>query len=272
MAGDHRGERKRDWDWKLHLMTHPFLYRSGFRRRARGRPGKPGGGKPLRLFRVAGLHFDGTDGSTTFTDVEGKTWTAAGLAQIDTAQSKFGGASGLFDNSLDYISTPNHADFDFADGEFELRGWVRFHGLDNFTNRGLVCHDAISGTRGWLGYATPGPTPKIKFQGWVGATPYEITGTTTLVINQWYYVVFNRDQSSGDLLRVYLDGVQEASVAITGSIGNPSEPCVFATLWDGGSALTSNGADAWLDDWEIFKGSCGHRGGTTFSVPTAAFT
>ena len=45
------------------------------------------------------LHCNGTDGSTTFTDEIGKTVTANGNAQIDTAQSKFGGASGLFDGT-----------------------------------------------------------------------------------------------------------------------------------------------------------------------------
>ena len=39
------------------------------------------------------LHFDGADTSTTFTDESGKVWTPAADAQIDTAQSKFSGAS-----------------------------------------------------------------------------------------------------------------------------------------------------------------------------------
>ena len=48
------------------------------------------------------LHYNGADGSTTFTDSETtpKTVTAHGSVQIDTAQSKFGGASGLFTTQL----------------------------------------------------------------------------------------------------------------------------------------------------------------------------
>lgn len=52
------------------------------------------------------LHMNGVDASTTFTDTASggtHTWTASGNAQIDTAQSKFGGASGLFDGNGDYI-------------------------------------------------------------------------------------------------------------------------------------------------------------------------
>lgn len=39
---------------------------------------------------VSLLHFEGADASTTFTDETGKVWTAAGNAQIDTAQYKYG--------------------------------------------------------------------------------------------------------------------------------------------------------------------------------------
>ncbi|MBI4688786.1 MAG: hypothetical protein HY754_00715 [Nitrospirae bacterium] len=51
------------------------------------------------------LHFNGTNGSTTFTDsATSKSVTASGNAKIDTAQSKFGGASGLFNGTTDYLS------------------------------------------------------------------------------------------------------------------------------------------------------------------------
>lgn len=36
--------------------------------------------------KVLGLHMNGTNGSTTFTDVKGKTMTAYGNARISTAQ------------------------------------------------------------------------------------------------------------------------------------------------------------------------------------------
>ncbi len=58
--------------------------------------------------------MNGADGSTTFTDSAtggSHTWTAYGNAQIDTAQNKFGGASGLFDGSGDYIDTPDSPDW-----------------------------------------------------------------------------------------------------------------------------------------------------------------
>ena len=74
-------------------------------------------------FTVALLHMDGTDGSTTFTDESGKTWTANGNAQIDTAQSYFGGASGLFDGTGDYISAGDSADWQL-DGGSDSNEWT----------------------------------------------------------------------------------------------------------------------------------------------------
>lgn len=74
---------------------------------------------------VALLHMNGSDASTTFTDQRGHTFTAAGNAQIDTAQSKFGGASGLFDASGDYISTPDSDEWSFGSGDFTIECWYR---------------------------------------------------------------------------------------------------------------------------------------------------
>jgi hypothetical protein len=80
-------------------------------------------------YTVVLLHMNGSDASTTFTDNAfgglGHTWTANGNAQIDTAQSKFGGASGLFDGNGDYISTPDSDDFFFSAGDFTFDTWVR---------------------------------------------------------------------------------------------------------------------------------------------------
>lgn len=74
---------------------------------------------------VALLPMDGADASTTFTDLKGHTFTAAGNAQIDTAQSKFGGASGLFDGTGDAVSAAAHADFGFGAGDYTVEGHFR---------------------------------------------------------------------------------------------------------------------------------------------------
>ena len=66
------------------------------------------------------LHFNGADASTTFTDESGKAWTASGHAQIDTAQSVFGGASGLFDGTDDYIYAADSDDWNLGTLDFTV--------------------------------------------------------------------------------------------------------------------------------------------------------
>ena len=77
------------------------------------------------------LHCDGTDGATTFTDSSdtSHTVTANGNAQIDTDQSKFGGASGLFDGTGDYLSIPDSADWDFGTGDWTIDFLIRFNAI-----------------------------------------------------------------------------------------------------------------------------------------------
>lgn len=77
------------------------------------------------------LHCNGDDESQTFIDSSvsnTKTMTASGTAQIDTAQKKFGIASGLFDGNSDYVSTPDHADwgvFASATDNWTVDLWIK---------------------------------------------------------------------------------------------------------------------------------------------------
>lgn len=73
------------------------------------------------------LHMDGSDGSTTFTDSGpgARSITVQGNAQIDTAQSKFGGASGLFDGTGDGLVTA--AAIPSLTGNFTFDFWMRFN-------------------------------------------------------------------------------------------------------------------------------------------------
>lgn len=80
-----------------------------------GGPPVEEGGDPDFASVFSLMHMDGANGSTDFKDVALRTWLVSGNSQISTAQSKFGGASGLFDGNLDYISDPvgNIADWKF---------------------------------------------------------------------------------------------------------------------------------------------------------------
>lgn len=70
------------------------------------------------------MHFDGSDGSASFIDVKGHTVTPQGGAQITTAQSKFGGASGSFlPTDGAYLTSPNSTDWDLTSVDSTVELW-----------------------------------------------------------------------------------------------------------------------------------------------------
>jgi hypothetical protein len=73
------------------------------------------------------LHCNGTNGSTTFTDVIGHTLTAAGGVTISTAQSKFGSASGVSTAATgSALSASTSADFGFGTGDFTVEMFIYY--------------------------------------------------------------------------------------------------------------------------------------------------
>ena len=206
------------------------------------------------------LHFNGVDASTAFTDGKGHTFTANGNAQIDTAQSLFGGASGLFDGSEDYLSTPNHADFNFGTGDFCIETAVRFNTLPSNSIVSLASTYQNS-TNGWsVQYRTDvGEGNRLTFG--VGDARNNFAWSPS--INTWYRVAISR---AGTSLRAFVDGIQIGS-----TIANSSNLTSTAALWVG--ALNFGGGiqffNGWLDELRITKGVARYT--ANYTVATGPF-
>ena len=152
------------------------------------------------------LHMEGTDAATTFTDdVYGvrsqKGIVAIGNAQIDTAQSKFGGASALFDGTGDYLFSPSNSDFGFGTGDFTLEGWFRFV---NFTN-GPALFDLRS--------AGGTEVKPLIYCGSDGTLYYYVNGAaritgSALSTATWYHITVSR---SGTSTKMFVNGSQVGS-------------------------------------------------------------
>src|ERR1041384_2274292 len=97
------------------------------------------------------LHMDGVNNSTTFTDSSQSphTFTAYSGAKISTAQSVFGGASGLFNGSTDYIDTPTSTDFDIWQGNATVDFRVNF--VSTAGDQG-ICGKLPCGINHWIIY------------------------------------------------------------------------------------------------------------------------
>lgn len=216
-----------------------------------------GGIDPYFSTVVSLLHFDGADGSTTFTDVKGRTWTAYGDAQIDTSQSVYGGASGLFDGVGDYIGTASHSDFNFGTGDFTLQARVRPLSLSN--NYGSIIANGTSSfvtvNRALLVYGSAAPitAQRSKF-GLVGpllGTDNALLLSTTLAsVNTWYHVAVTR---SGNTFRLFINGIIEATATYTGAMDFSNLGTLIGKNgWDGAAGhLNAN-----VEEFRANKGIC----------------
>lgn len=155
------------------------------------------------------LHMDGADASTTFTDESGKTWPANGNAQIDTAQSVFGGASGLFDGTGGYIITPNSTDFDRGTNDWTVDMRVRRNGAQALYD-GLFSPSADA-AGGW-GVQFNASSAPILITRAGGGNTIRATGSA-LADATWVHVAVVR---SGNTVYIFQDGVQTTSASVTG--------------------------------------------------------
>lgn len=208
-------------------------------------------------WRVLGLHCDGANTSTTFTDVKGKTVTAVGNAQISTAQypSLTGKtSSGYVDGAGDYLTIPDSADWDFGTGAFTVRIRARFSGVT--TAQALVSNYLNSGTGFSLVF--DGVNSKLQF----------LNGTTALLdvawspsTNTWYDIEVSR---YGTSLRGFVNGTQVGATAtnstnITGST---------STLFIGARDSTNQLFTGYFSEVEIYNGAAVHTAAfTSLTVP-----
>ena len=212
------------------------------------------------------LHFDGSDGSTTFTDssLSPKTFSVVGDAQIDTAQSKFGGASGLFDGTGDYIETPDHADWILGGGTgpFTIDGWIRFNSVAScgFLNQGETANDRWN-----IGFTG---TELSFIQKTSGLTTHNMTKSWSPSSNTWYHIAFIRGWGGvNDDFAFTVDGSQVGTTSnVSDNIANFASHLIVGTKWDGGVFVPFNG---WMDEWRISNVA---RWTANFTPPTEAYS
>jgi hypothetical protein len=218
------------------------------------------------------LHGDGTDGSTTFTDSgpSGYAFTAYGNAQIDTAQSKFGGSSMLFDGTGDYVRSDSASDdFSIGTSDFTLDYWVKFTGVtgspalvsvgDSLGDGWYIHCDGTGITQFTLYYSKPGHT-SIYF-------PTIRPGTIAITTGQWYHHAWVK---TGQTYRFFEDGVLRDTSGILGEVDCGIHSSSKFTLGTRPLATPSgNYFDGWLDEVRFSKSALWT---SSFTPPTNAHT
>jgi len=205
------------------------------------------------------LHFEGADASTTFTDESGKTWSRGGNAQINTAQYKFGGASGLFDGVGDFIYHPGASpdtDFAFGTGDFTIDFWYYCTLVDASTNYLYSSADGAGTTYPTIYFNTAG---KVIYG--IGQAAAVITGTTALT-SAWIHIAVVR--YSGNT-KLYINGTQEGSTYADSNNYSVAvaRPVVMA------DNVAANEAKGYIDELRVSKGIA--RWTANFTPPTLPY-
>lgn len=263
-------------DWKLRqLAFRSFARRENVRRHNRQRgfiinPYAYGGffgGDPYFSYLVSGLHLDGSNGSTTFTDIKGKTWSriSPGTAEISTTESKFGGAS--LKPITWGISTPDHSDFDFGSADFTIRFWAYWSFLTSTDGTGvylisrgrenlLIPYLFFNNTSGFITF----------FASTDGGSSWNVApGTTAVSTGGWYFVSISRQ---GNDWHIHLNGNYQSSDSESGSVYTLSQPLAVGSAYTGGTVAAD--LRGYIDDVQVYNG-VGIYNNSNYSPPSIAF-
>jgi hypothetical protein len=212
------------------------------------------------------IHANGTDASTVFTDDNGaraqRGITALGNAQVDTAQSKFGGASALFDGTGDYLDVSSFSQSSGATFTFEC--WVRFAATPSSGALAMILSSS-SGVNAYLGLNNVSGTLnwEIAHEDSGGGTFYRrwIASVST---NTWYHIALTKNGTTG---RLFVDGTLLTPAQDFGTL-EETEGIFTSTMRLGAWHNTTYGLNGHLDEIRI---SDIERYTTGFTAPTAPF-
>ena len=202
------------------------------------------------------LHFDGANGSTVFTDETGKSWTRYGNAQISTTQAKFGGASGYFDGTGDYLQTVSSEDFNFGTGDFTISLWFYWSvrsGLHSIISNNLASFAAGAVT------IVANTDKRIEFALYgVGSI---LTASGSINTGAWTHLEVSR---SAGVLNIFINGALSKTSALTAAVNFG----VSGTLI--GWARYNTYFNGYIDDLVVLKGEALHT--AAFTPPTAPYS
>lgn len=217
-----------------------------------------GDGDPFFAFVALLTSWDGVDMATTAVDdsIFAHTPTFEGSAQIDTAQSVFGGASVLFGGLGDRVRWPNHSSFDIGNQPFCIEGRVRFSNVTGLSRQVCGVWDTSGGSpqRSWRINYSPDALGGLALEYSLnGSSSNSILpigpGGVNFTVNTDYTFAFERDVSN--VLRGYINGVMEdSSSGFTADFFSSSKDLIFGQDPSGSDQFLG-----WQDETRLIVGA-----------------
>lgn len=184
--------------------------------------------------------FNGSNGATTAPDISnsGHTLTFVGNAALTTTDPKFGTACLALDGTGDWVTVPDHTDFDFGTGDFTIEFWIWFNSVANA--KPISCGGSSSGFQ--IRYSNTNARWEVYLE---GAEPTSTDTSHTPSANTWYHIAVTR---SGTNFRFFVEGVQKGSTKT-----NSTDIQVAHTLYIGSDNGTES-LNGKIDALRISKG------------------
>lgn len=203
------------------------------------------------------MHFDGTEGSTTFTDETGRTVTPAGNAQISADAGAIGGFSGLFDGTGDFLTVPASTDFVPSDAGFTIEMFVTRAASKQQT---LVTNRPAGTAAGWQLIIWPDDTVAMGIWNTVVNTWMVVTSSVVLPLDTRTHVEVSYD---GTTLRIFFNGTMVGSSTSKSGTMSTAANTLYIGRDPSNTARDFNGR---MDELRI-SGRPGHT--ANFTPPTA---
>jgi hypothetical protein len=206
-------------------------------------------------------------GDTSTNDVSSynRSVSALGGAAVSTSEKKFGAGSIFTDGSGDSI-TSTASSFAFGTGDFTVEMWLRPRAGSSSNYARIAQCGNFPSSGGWQlvrGTASGGGSSnplQLMFDITNGdSSAFRIEGGV-VADDVWSHVALVRDSG---VVRIYVNGQQTA-------FGSSSYNLTQTTICFGGNTTGGDSLFAYFDDVRVTS-VCRYPGGSTFTVPTAAF-
>jgi hypothetical protein len=186
-------------------------------------------------------------GNTDITDVSAgstppKIITPNGNAVVQRVVSKFGGGSISFDGTGDYLSTPDHAHFNFGDGTWTIDMWVRVNALGGEYMLYYQQTDASN-----YMYIKIQADNTVRF-GVISDGGHIVILTTPAVINESGRFYHIEVAENGNNYSIFIDGVRQAVTSDTDRPANYTGPVYIGADSMGGQSL-----NGYLDEIRVSR-------------------
>lgn len=209
------------------------------------------------------LHLDGTDGSTIFKDHSASehTITPNGDVEIDTAVSKFGGASGLWGGTDGRLNMANSTDWDFDTDDFTIDFWVNSSAsvLDYLL---VITKSNALSVGNFLMTIRMNSSGTINVRISDGTSIFTVQSTTDSSDGSFNHVALVRDSNT---LRLFINGTQEATTTMTTAVNWDSSMEVDI----GSLNPTTNPFTGSMDEIRILNGLADYT--SNFTPPASAY-